>query len=859
MKIVYLLIPLILSLLNVVRFDVGDKSDVNKIIYSPFLVQDLMSNSYNNDYNNQRKIEVVLHFEEAPFNFANDYGILNERERLSRLYYIEDIYNQINSKYINELNLKDYSFYYSSRYSPFIKFVYNDYVDFFNSDIHKIEEFSKSNNSLIKVQISDCSNDYEDQDTRNTADSTTPYIFSDALNDVGIDSNVNFTGEGIKIGSIERGAPNNFTNLNGTDYEILTENHLSTRHAFLTSSIYGGNSGIARDSTIYFTSVAAENMTFEQCCDDLVLAGVNIINCSVSMGNSSAEQFSYDATSAYVDYITREYDVLFVASVGNGGFTYASHNVNTISTAINAISVGSIDENKKVSEFSSSGLAAGSLSLLTAPTIVAPGGYLTDIPNVPNTWIEDGVVKKISGTSFSAPIVTGIVALLMEEFPYLKTTPHVILNALINSAVPVVDQTNLYDLSAGYGIVNYENARKILMTTRNFTVNTDSNIGDVLDTIELTLHPNETIQLCTTALFNGFVGANQNDSKTTQIEFVPFDSNGNQINMKNYRNNILANSTLFELTNPSKNSNKDILIKLVIHRKSNTTLNHEYIAISSSRTISFNATLSMTPSINSAVGPKFSWNTNVDNFFLNDNFHYVLRFYDMFNEEILVSRKINSSQNYYVLREDEWEDILSVVGSTFFARIDIVPSYSTLPVLSSAKYIFAVSDSQTLNTYSFSPEEYNFTESYNQNEITTSYADHPLINSIKRLRSGFIQNQVINLSPRKTGCGLAYLEYNVSKPVFRIDIELALWSDSEYLSNEDSVAYIQYLDDDNNWITSLDLLNDISLNTGYNNLKSYAAYFPDGATDFRIYIETAQIGIHNKGRISVGELQFYTM
>ena len=76
------------------------------------------------------------------------------------------------------------------------------------------------------------------------------------------------------------------------------------------------------------------------------------------------------------------------------------------------------------------------------------------------------------------------------------------------------------------------------------------------------------------------------------------------------------------------------------------------------------------------------------------------------------------------------------------------------------------------------------------------------------------------------------------------------------VSATDSTAVIQYKNADGECVTVVDLL-DGTLPTDRTQQKTYTAIFPEGATNFRIYVSTRKIGTHNKGRISIGNVALY--
>lgn len=161
------------------------------------------------------------------------------------------------------------------------------------------------------------------------------------------------------------------------------------------------------------------------------------------------------------------------------------------------------------------------------------------------------------------------------------------------------------------------------------------------------------------------------------------------------------------------------------------------------------------------------------------------------------------------------------------------------------------------------PADYGFEERYFYTEKTV---EHEFYNSIvselfttKRLRCGYIEEEYIVLSPRKSDAGTAYLEFDFYKNLYQVTVDLAFWSANEYLTTSDSQALIQYKDENNNWVTILDLLNDIELPTDRTEPKTYTISFPNYSEIkvFRFYITTGQVGTRNKGRICIGKLMAF--
>lgn len=372
---------------------------------------------------------------------------LEEHRKELRAYY-----EKRNENIIENLNLSDYIDNAYSFYGPFIEYRYETADDFFKNDFSLVKAADCA--TLEKVYVEE--HDLKDDASRNTGRNA--YNFTDALADIGI-AGKEFTGKGIKIGIVESGVPDNTVNLNGVTYETLGST--LTSHSFHTSSIIGANSGIANDAELYFA--ALENNTFLACGNWFIEKGVTLINRS----NGGATG-TYNSYSAYADYLVRENKVTFVNSAGNEG------DKNTIgypSTGLNVISVASNDWNKAISSFSSAGMQPGETVSLAKPTLTAPGGSLSGIKNISGS---------ISGTSFSAPMVTGVVALLMEEFPELKYQPEKVMALLTASCTPAAGQFDVWDHDAGFGIINYQLARENYKNTARFNTANDVSSADTV-------------------------------------------------------------------------------------------------------------------------------------------------------------------------------------------------------------------------------------------------------------------------------------------------------------------------------------------------------------------------------------------
>jgi hypothetical protein len=268
--------------------------------------------------------------------------------------------------------------------------------------------------------------------------------------------------------------------------------------------------------------------------------------------------------SLYYDYVVQNYKITVVAAAGNTG---ASNSIGSPSSGQNVISVAATNANKGIAFFSSSGLSGDFGYYLRKPTISAPGGRLTGIPNIPYS---------LSGTSYAAPFVTGIIALLMQEFTFLKSDPKLVMSVLTASATPLLGQNNTWDFDGGAGLVNYQRARTLLRSG-NYESGTNPNgtNGTIVMTRFLHIPANKSLKLSTVVQSN--------------TAFSPFTIFLPTLIFTKYKirvydgsalideDDFLSNIFLLDINN-SSNSVKNYKVE-VVQVGSKSTSSNEYIAM----------------------------------------------------------------------------------------------------------------------------------------------------------------------------------------------------------------------------------------------------------------------------------------
>lgn len=240
------------------------------------------------------------------------------------------------------------------------------------------------------------------------------------------------TGKFVRVGVLE--AENgkymgNYSMLSGCSdlyySHFETDPGVENVHATEVTSIIKGKSVVAGGHT--YRGVAPDSIVYQQCLSDsysltenienLIERGVSIINFSVGYtyydiyGNLAPGNSSYNDEDWLVDQAINNYGIVFVNSAGNSG-----DYIKSPGKAYNAITVGNCDTttSSPYSMAYSSSFREDD-DLANKPEIVAPG---TQISFPPINSVAS--LSYNSGTSFSAPIVSGVAAQMIQCMPTLK-------------------------------------------------------------------------------------------------------------------------------------------------------------------------------------------------------------------------------------------------------------------------------------------------------------------------------------------------------------------------------------------------------------------------------------------------------
>jgi len=281
----------------------------------------------------------------------------------------------------------------------------------------------------------------------------------------------NYTGSGKIIAVLDAGFPGvntaqPFQRLRDNNqilggYDFVNSNadfYTGSSHGTMVLSTMGGYQenglvGTAPDASYYLfitEDVGSENPVEEsywvEAAENADSLGVDVIN--TSLGYFDYDNTGYSHTYSEMDgkttFMTRGAEIAFsrgmivVVSAGNEGATANPH-IAVPADGVSVLTVGAVTASKTVTSFSSIG---PSYDGRVKPDVMAQGQA---------TVLSDplGNIVTANGTSFSSPIMAGMVTSLWQAFP--KKTNKEIRDLTLKSADRFLVPTTEY----GYGIPNF--------------------------------------------------------------------------------------------------------------------------------------------------------------------------------------------------------------------------------------------------------------------------------------------------------------------------------------------------------------------------------------------------------------------
>lgn len=474
----------------------NNRGFIDKVVYE--LIEDYKQLSVDSEGENILTDEVIVQVKLDVVDFCEYTNIdINDQDKYREE--AKKYYTTLNNKYLSNINLNNFKSVYISKYSPYIEFVYqrDKYFTYKNAIAYTVNQNENVEMAYIKDNVIDNVGQLEDS-----------MYSSGAYNQY---TNSTYTGAGIKIGILEPGLVDGSLSCfsEGQVTTFIQEVPLEdvSEHTTHVAAYIAGSEGVAPGALIYSSYVWG---TLTEEMEWFIEQGVNIVNMSYGDANPTGE---YASDSAYCDYIVNNYKITLVGAVGN--FGASSGYVGNPALGYNVIGVGSCTEGAGRDTFSSYIENSGGQK----PTIMAVG---TDVALF-DIWTLN------TGTSVSCAIVTGLIALLMEQFPYLKTSPNQTVATMVCSAYQedgvVTMDCGLSDPN-GAGVFRYDAfVENYLNYTYLMNYNGRSNTIIHTETVTLTEGTTFKTSLAWLAYANGTVTT----TRYTNYDLYLCDSEGNEV------------------------------------------------------------------------------------------------------------------------------------------------------------------------------------------------------------------------------------------------------------------------------------------------------------------------------------------
>ncbi|MGC4759317.1 S8 family peptidase [Micromonospora trifolii] len=254
-----------------------------------------------------------------------------------------------------------------------------------------------------------------------------------------------WTGTGVRVAVLDTGADFTHPDLVGrvaekADFTVeggdaVDHNghgtHVASTIAGSGAAAHGQRRGVAPDAKLVIGKVLDDHGYGD---DSGIIAAMewaatraDVIN--MSLGGSDPDDGN-DPMSLAVDGLSRSTGALFVIAAGNSGAAISSPG-----SAATALTVGAVDRNDKLADFSSRGPLV--TSNVAKPELVAPGVDIV-AARAAGTNLQDPIdryYEAISGTSMASPHVAGAAALLAQRHP--DWTGERLKAALVGAADPL--------------------------------------------------------------------------------------------------------------------------------------------------------------------------------------------------------------------------------------------------------------------------------------------------------------------------------------------------------------------------------------------------------------------------------------
>jgi subtilisin family serine protease len=246
-----------------------------------------------------------------------------------------------------------------------------------------------------------------------------------------------------------------------TDEDVNDFHGHGTHVAGIAAGASASFTGVAYNADLYNLKAAdmagySTQESLLEAIDEAINQNVHIISISLGYSNLSPWD-SDDMLTIAIDHAV-DLGIFVVVSAGNDGSEGEYGSITSPASAHKAFSVGATNGSSNIVSFSSRG---PSIDFQIDPDIVAPGyqiiaplasGSVLEYAYESFVEIELGDYISLSGTSMAAPVVSGAIALLKQQFP--SANPLAIRAALQESATEMNGES-MYVQGSGFLNVSY--------------------------------------------------------------------------------------------------------------------------------------------------------------------------------------------------------------------------------------------------------------------------------------------------------------------------------------------------------------------------------------------------------------------
>ncbi len=701
-----------------------------------------------------------------------------------------------------------------------------------------ISGFSSTGQYASYSDMIDFDDSYSDFAIERNSSSGSPghfYDFEIAKFNSGIRSDRTEFGAGITIGSFEE-KPNTTTFLSDVDWKVKDDAGEVSEHSFLTSSVFGGNTGIASESDVLFGNCTIPSNTAARSAYWMWQNGADVITSSI--GEADLDGVYHDK-SCYLDEFVNDSGILVVDAAGNDFPLDAG--VNFLGTGLNTLSIGGSSAFNNIYVNSNHGLLGSddNPNAPHKPNLVAPADSIFGI---------DGWREPTSGTSLAAPFVAGISALLLGEFQdELENSPDLLAAVLCAGATTLNGQTSRFDSRVGAGMVNYSRSRRIMLKQNaGYEVGILTS-GTKMFSQRFVLQPGQTLTLRCRVLVDLGFDALVYDPFVEAIPYSEIDFAHPSISIQSSGapvfippNSRLIEKKANEASLVFKNSlNSPLTFTVGIDAEAGTATGSDPFAVAYiidepaiGELHLNNAYLDQSPSLALAENETL----------LEDNDSFNVAVYTESGNQIMALEDVENGE---VMSDDDWAAIIDSDGPYFYAQASAGSEKS--------KYYYFAEPREYSHLVQVLPVDWGYREAYDTEDNAT-YIFGGIDLSVSRERVGYIKSSFINLSPRKANRGHAYWRFEFANPIQEALVAMAWWSENEY--QDDGTAYVHIKDSSGVWHKdAVDLL-ELEMPAYSDGITRLEIGYPGGIAGFEIELTNEATGSRNKGRLSIDDIVF---